>query len=176
MNEGHKVCQSLIHYFLIISTKDWRTVSTVWKSGLCCLFNLQISCCFPAHLFLLTSVGLFTVRKYFLMAKTGGRSPWRSTSFSKPDWHCKPPTCFCLTLTVKKQSLRKLVRIFDLAFPAEPTGGSKTCCLWWFLYLKRFASQPCLFKACWYLSDLVPALPFCLNALFFFSSVLTSLI
>lgn len=29
----------------------------------------------------------------------------------------------------EKAELEKLIRIFDLAFPAEPTGGFTTCCL-----------------------------------------------
>lgn len=75
---------------------------------------------------------------------------------------------FCLTPAVKKQSLRKLFRIFDLGFPAVATGSFITSCLCWFWYLKLFVSQPFLFNVCWYLSVLVAMLHFSLNTAFSF--------
>lgn len=136
--------------------------------SLCCLFNLQVSCYFTALWLLLTGHGLFTVRTYFLLAKTADCFPWRKYCVLKMQMTVQVTSLILPLFECEKQNLRKLVRIFDFAFPTEPTGGSVTCHLCCFLYPKWFASQPCLFRIYWNLFVLVPALPSSLNADCFF--------
>lgn len=146
---------------MILSRKDERTLSRVWKL----IFSVYVICKFLL-IFLHGSLSCpawncSQAEHIFWWQRLMDILPEKSASFTRREWHYRrPPNWWCLTVKVKKQSLRKLVRIFDLAFPAGLKGSFITSCLSWVWYLNWFVSQQCLFKVCWYCFVLMPTLHF----------------